>query len=844
MAIGDTTGGRVDRKHPRTFISYSHDSPEHETRVRGLAERLVKDGVDCVLDLWEVPFEGWPQWMERQVKDADFVLVVGSAGYLAKTERQKPELGRGVKFENFLVLQSIYNAGTWNEKFVPVLVDDLPQTVLPLVLQAFPFYPVFLDTGYKDLLGRLTGQPAYVKPPLGDVAKVRPAGLVSGDGPSGVTVAQAFEHIAVLLLRIKQFSRPARSDVDFPVTLSVSSSYRDLLAQEFVAAGLTPSALLDRPEYSDILIHSPGGVGKTKYLVLLVEEAIRRGWVPFYLDLKHGVEGKSEGLPGDFSIANLFEAFSVSGREAVFSGALAQGWQVLLFVDGLNELQRDKSTDIARLLDKLSRGEPKLRIIAADRMIPYLGMETFVRARIDPLLEPFVRSQLPAGTPLSLADLHLLSVPFFLDLRLELLESHAGGMGRAEMLDFYFSNVAGMSIEMRRSLAKQAYRAYERFRSRSFERDWWTDSLPPGLAAELEGAGVTVPTKRGAEGVPRLVFRHQLFHDFLVGGELSTMEKEEWTDKVLDKATFVGNSIECLSFAGELLGAPRADGLVESIYDWNYAAAIDTISDLQRAVAPSPISRDVVFAIIALNAEKRFDPFEMTALGSERRVSALLPNDEVKAFLVAKTHSQVLDLVSKFHPGSELFREWRRVFLLAGRVEEKDVRTITASPMIGWTAANSLRRCALRPPQLALLRGMIYGAETHGSLRWRAAHVLGAFPSRENVDLLLELAVTDAEFWVKYGATRSLFEIVSKPSSPYRKKVLAKLWGRLPYLENDVLVRQMRVGVFISGAGHDWYQDVSKLVEGASQLPLAQLEKDQWNEQLALVKERATPRTG
>ena len=92
---------------------------------------------------------------------------------------------------------------------------------------------------------------------------------------------------------------------------------------------------------------------------------------------------------------------------------------------------------------------------------------------------------------------------------------------------------------------------------------------------------------------------------------------------------------------------------------------------------------------------------------------------------------------------------------------------------------------------------------------------------------------------MKYGATRSLFEIVSKPASQFREGVLEALWARLPELKNDVLHRQMRVGVFIRGAGQDWYKDIYRLVERASRLPLAELEKDQWIQQLARVKELA-----
>jgi hypothetical protein len=45
------------------FISYSHDSPDHETKVLALANRLRADGIDAVLDQYEdFPPEGWELW--------------------------------------------------------------------------------------------------------------------------------------------------------------------------------------------------------------------------------------------------------------------------------------------------------------------------------------------------------------------------------------------------------------------------------------------------------------------------------------------------------------------------------------------------------------------------------------------------------------------------------------------------------------------------------------------------------------------------------------------------------------------------------------------------------------
>ena len=67
----------------RVFISYSHASPEHADRVLALADRLRRDGLDSILDQYILgsPAEGWPPWMDRQIRDADFVLMICTPTY-------------------------------------------------------------------------------------------------------------------------------------------------------------------------------------------------------------------------------------------------------------------------------------------------------------------------------------------------------------------------------------------------------------------------------------------------------------------------------------------------------------------------------------------------------------------------------------------------------------------------------------------------------------------------------------------------------------------------------------------------------------------------------------------
>jgi hypothetical protein len=104
---------------PKVLISYSHDSPEHRDRVLVLSKRLREEGVDCTIEQYlQVPPEGWPRWMEKQIRESDFVLMVCTEAYYRRVlGEEDPGRGRGVRWEGHLVYEAIYQADTRNTKF-------------------------------------------------------------------------------------------------------------------------------------------------------------------------------------------------------------------------------------------------------------------------------------------------------------------------------------------------------------------------------------------------------------------------------------------------------------------------------------------------------------------------------------------------------------------------------------------------------------------------------------------------------------------------------------------------------------------------------------------------------
>jgi len=156
---------------PRVFISYSHDSEEHRTKVLDLADRLCDENLDCWIDRYiedATPERGWPMWMEENVRVADFILVICTETFLARFEgREEVGKGLGVKFESVLMTQHIYQSGSVNRKIIPVVVNKDDSKHIPSPLVPFTYYNVGDEAGFLKLYRRLTNQPEIVRPPIG-----------------------------------------------------------------------------------------------------------------------------------------------------------------------------------------------------------------------------------------------------------------------------------------------------------------------------------------------------------------------------------------------------------------------------------------------------------------------------------------------------------------------------------------------------------------------------------------------------------------------------------------------------------------------------------------------------
>ena len=155
---------------PRVFISYSWTSDAYQREVVRLAERLVGDGVDVVIDVWDLrPGHDKYAFMERCVADETItkVLVLCDEGYAKKADGREG----GVGDETAVITPEVYGR-TRQEKFVPVVMErgSDNEPFLPTYLKS-RMYIDLSDGGhwarYKELLADILGRTRWVKPPLG-----------------------------------------------------------------------------------------------------------------------------------------------------------------------------------------------------------------------------------------------------------------------------------------------------------------------------------------------------------------------------------------------------------------------------------------------------------------------------------------------------------------------------------------------------------------------------------------------------------------------------------------------------------------------------------------------------
>lgn len=150
---------------PKAFISYSHDSLDHKKWVLDFATRLRNNGVDAILDQWDLqPGDDLPQFMERGLATADRVLMVCTEKYVEKANSG----AGGVGYEKMIVTADLLKSIDSN-KVIPLIRQNGSHSV-PNFLRSKLFLnfsrPDQFEFSFDELIRTLHGSPLYEKPPV------------------------------------------------------------------------------------------------------------------------------------------------------------------------------------------------------------------------------------------------------------------------------------------------------------------------------------------------------------------------------------------------------------------------------------------------------------------------------------------------------------------------------------------------------------------------------------------------------------------------------------------------------------------------------------------------------
>ena len=134
---------------PRVFISYSWEDNEHKSWVRDLAISLRKDGVDIILDQWNLSLgDSLTEFMESSISKSDYVLIICTPNYKMKADKRIGGVGYE---ESIITAQAMY--GCDKTKFIPILRRGNWRESAPIWL---------MDRMYEDLSGKPYAEENYI----------------------------------------------------------------------------------------------------------------------------------------------------------------------------------------------------------------------------------------------------------------------------------------------------------------------------------------------------------------------------------------------------------------------------------------------------------------------------------------------------------------------------------------------------------------------------------------------------------------------------------------------------------------------------------------------------------
>lgn len=571
--------------------------------------------------------------------------------------------------------------------------------------------------------------------------------------------------------------------IRFPFDIRWSESYDNLFRGKFEDTTSPEEVLRKVRKRGRGLLCGKGGSGKTTVAHRILTVASKTGVTVTFIDMRlwsAKLLEAWEGLTDDplFRADFVLRNFGSPTLSLAAIDELPGRQEKLIVLDGLNEIRSSVGQQLLVAFDRLAAVFSNLSVLVTDRLVRRdITEERWAIGLLLSLSEETAKKLFisnvnkEAWDKATQAQRRILEIPFFLDKALQDRQITSA------TIEGYLIRHALPETEVPNA-ARGAFITYrEGFGGRSFPLRSFTEAAGSPATKLLLESGILVNIQDDA------YFTHHLFHDFLAARHLAA-HSEDWGAKAFDAVTFDASSFDAIAEVLGQLSVKDADRFIRKVYDWNPYAAAYAISEASER----HVSDEMTHVITAALAERRWDLVVPTVVRTQDAL-AVLGTSEARKYLEAGSFDEVIMTVAAIESKEAWFRDWQQLFVRRSSEGPKD-RELSLlesdDSIFGWTAANVLRRLHLTDAELQRVRE-IAGQSQSVAVRWRATHVLGAFPKKENQDTLLDRLLNDQDEWVRYGALRSLMEMAAR-SSILRSDILETLANKA-----DTLITSKRL---------------------------------------------------
>jgi hypothetical protein len=153
--------------HKTIFISYSWDNEDHKEWVLNLANGLVTNGIDVLLDQYDLSAGNEMTYFMEKAMTADKVVIILTPNYKLKADNREG----GVGYEYSLLTKEFYEKAPDISEIIPVLRNGDKNSSCPTFVKTRLFHDMRedskFDSKFYELIKLLIDKPLVQKPSLG-----------------------------------------------------------------------------------------------------------------------------------------------------------------------------------------------------------------------------------------------------------------------------------------------------------------------------------------------------------------------------------------------------------------------------------------------------------------------------------------------------------------------------------------------------------------------------------------------------------------------------------------------------------------------------------------------------